>query len=55
MQIVECLLRHTVVHGLEVVDERKDVPVAHRHPLQHSDLISDLVGVSLDSLRGVRW
>lgn len=36
-------LRHTVVHGLKVIHERQDVLVAHRHPLQHCNLIPDHV------------
>lgn len=34
---------HTVVHGLKVVDQGENVPVAHGDSLQHSDLVSDLI------------
>jgi hypothetical protein len=37
----------TIVHGLEIVDECQDVPVAHRDSLQYCDLVPDLAHVSL--------
>jgi len=33
----------TVVHGLKVIDQGENVPVAHGDSLQYSDLISDLI------------
>ena len=32
----------TVVHGLEVVDEREDVAMAHGHLFQHGDFVAHL-------------
>ena len=40
-------LGHTIVHSLEVVNQGQNVSVADRNPLQHSDLISDLTGISV--------
>jgi hypothetical protein len=41
---------HTVVHGLEVVDQRKNIPMAHGDSLQHRDFVSDL-----GPLTGAHW
>jgi hypothetical protein len=43
------LAHRTVVHGLKVVDQGEDIPVAHGHPLQHGDLVPDLRYISLVS------
>ena len=34
--------KRTIVHGLEIVNEREDIPVAHRYSLEHRDLVPDL-------------
>jgi hypothetical protein len=43
------LAYRTIVHGLKVVDQGEDIPVAHGDPLQHGDLIPDLRYISLVS------
>jgi hypothetical protein len=37
----------TVVHSLEVIDKRQNIPVSHRDSLQYGDFVPDLALVSL--------
>lgn len=45
---------HTVVHGLKVVDQSEDIPMAHGYPLQYGDFIPDLADISLATRSAMR-
>jgi hypothetical protein len=49
-------MARTIIHGLEVIHQRQDILVAHRHLLQHGDLIPNLfssVQATVSNTRGI--
>jgi hypothetical protein len=52
-RLVKGEAQRTIIHGLEVVDQGEDIPVAHRYTFQHSNFIPDLGHISLATREAV--